>query len=53
MNNDPADAIAEDRWKVGLHRLITVDRGLMTHPSVGGIRGYPVWHRLLDLDRAE
>ena len=53
MNNDPADAIAEDRRKVGLHCLIAVDQGLMTHPSVGGTRGYPVWHRLLDLDRAE
>ena len=51
MNNDPADAVAADRRKVGLHRKTKVDRGVLIHPSVGGTRGYPVWHRVLDLDR--
>ena len=52
MNNDPADALAADRRKVGLHRLTEVNRGVLIHPSVGGTRGYPVWHRTLDLNRA-
>ena len=53
MNNDPADAQATDRRKVGLHRLTEVDRAVLRHPCVGGTRGYPIWHRILDLDRAD
>ena len=29
-----------------------MNRGVLIHPSVGGARGYPVWHRALDLNRA-
>ena len=43
--------MAADRRKVGLHRKTMVDRGVLIHPSVGGTRGYHVWHRLLDLDQ--
>ena len=51
MNNDPADAVTADRRKVGLHWLTEVDQGVLIHLSVGGTKGYPVWHWVLDLDR--
>ena len=53
MNNDIADSVADDRRNVGLHRKTEVDRAVLIHPSVGGTRGYPVWHRIADLHRAE
>ena len=52
MNDDPVGAFAVDRRKVGLQHLTEVDRGVLIHPSLSGTRGYPVWHRILDLDRA-
>ena len=52
MNNDPVDG-ANDRRNVGLHRKTEVDRGVLIHPSVGGVRGYPFWYRMANLHRAE
>ena len=53
MNNDIADSVADDRRNVGLHCKSKVDSSVLIHPSVGGTRGYPVWHRIIDLNRAE
>ena len=52
MNNDPADKEADVRREVGLSRVTGTTRAVIPHPSVGGTRGYPVWHRLQDLERA-
>ena len=52
MNDDPADEEATARRKVGLNRETAVTRAILPHPAVGGTRGYPAWHRILDLERA-
>ena len=53
MNDDPADVCALARKHCGLSRELEVDHAVLPHPSRGGSRGYPVWHRMLDLERAE
>ena len=53
MNSDPADARAVARKNIGLSHELQVNRGALPHPSRGGTRGYPVWHRIADLERVE
>jgi len=51
MNDDPADERADARRRVGLTRELEQTRQTLPRPSVGGTRGYPVWHRIADLGR--
>ena len=51
MNDDPADERADMRHRLQLSRELEVDRRSLTHPSVGGTRGYPVWFRTLEVRR--
>ena len=52
MNSDPADNRADARHKLQLTRDLQVGRNSLLHPSGGGTRGYPVWFRQLELNRA-
>ena len=52
MNSDTADHRANARHKLQLTRELQVGRKSLPHPSIGGTRGYPVWFRQHELNRA-
>ena len=51
MNNDPADARAWARKRVGATRELEQTRATLPHPSRGGTRGYPTWFRVHELQQ--
>ena len=47
------DEQAHNRAKFGLTRQAQQERSRRSDPSVGGARGYPVWHRVQEIIRAD
>ena len=48
---DPADLEAKARAQLGLSRQLQVNRRIPPHPGKGGSPGYPVFYRLMQLDK--
>eukprot|EP00536_Pseudo-nitzschia_multiseries_P015348 jgi/Psemu1/42184/gm1.42184_g len=48
----PADHRAEARWKLQLTRELKIERkALVSHPSIGGSKGYDLWYRRQQMKR--